>query len=163
MSKSNDQMIKSNYRPITILSVVATVYERLISVQIVAYSIPFLSPYLCGFCEGYNTQQALVRLLQKSKPVLDRKGFAVADLMDLSKEFDCLNHELLCTKLSAYGFCRSALKLIYSYLNERQQSVKLNGSLSTSKQASVGFPQVSVLGPLLFNICINDFILGERY
>ena len=77
--------------------------------------------------------------------------------MDLSKAFDCLNHELLIAKLSAYGFSRPALKLIYTYLNERQQRVKINGSFSTLKQTSLGVPQGLVLGPLLFNIVINDF------
>ena len=77
--------------------------------------------------------------------------------MDLSKAFDGLNHELLIAKLSAYGFSRSALKLIHSYLNERQQGVKVNGSFSTSKMTSLGVPQGSVLGSLLFNLYFNDF------
>ena len=76
--------------------------------------------------------------------------------MDLSKAFDCLNHELLIAKLSAYGFSRSALTSIHSYFNERQQRVKVNGSFSTSRQTSLGVPQGSVLGPLLFNLSIND-------
>ena len=71
--------------------------------------------------------------------------------------FDCLNDELLIAKLSTYGFSRSALKLIPSYLNEKQQRVNVNCSFSTSKMTSLGAPQGSVLGPLLFNILINDF------
>ena len=153
----NDQMTKGNYRPITVLSAISKVYERLMSEQIVVYSESFLFQYLCGFREGYSTQQALVRFLEKCKSVLDKKGVAGAILMDLSKAFDCLNHELLIAKLSAYGFSRSALKLIHSYSNERQQRVKINGSFSTSKQTSLGVPQGSFLGPLLFNIYINDF------
>ena len=112
--KANDQMTKSNYRPITVLSAAAKVYERLMSEQMAAYSETFLSPYLCGFCKGYNTQQALVRFAETCKSVLDKKGFTGAILMDLSKAFDCLNHELLIPKLSAYGFSRPALKLIYT-------------------------------------------------
>ena len=57
--------------------------------------------------------------------------------MGLSKAFECLNHELLIAKLSAYGFSRPAPKVIYSYLHERQQSVKINGSFSTLKQTSL--------------------------
>ena len=69
--KANDQTIKTNnYRPITVLSAVATVYEHLMSEQIVAYSEAFLSRYLCGFHE--NTQQTLVRFVEKCKSVLEK-------------------------------------------------------------------------------------------
>ena len=125
--------------------------------QIVIFSESFLFQYLCGFREGYNTQQALIRFLEKCKSVLDNRGFSGAILMDLSKAFDGLNHELLIAKLSAYGFSRSALKLIHSYLNERQQRVKVNGSFSTSKMTSLDVPLDSVFGALLFNIFINAF------
>ena len=155
--KANDQTLKSNYRPITILSAISKIYERLMFEQVMAYSESFLFQYLCGFRKGYNTQQALVRFLEKCKAVLDNKGFAGAILMDLSKAFDCLNHDLLIAKLHAYGFNRTALKQVHSYLTDRQQRVKINGSFSTLKCSSLGVPQGSVLGPLLFNIYINDF------
>ena len=74
--------------------------------------------------------------------------------MELSKAFDCLNHELLIAKLSAYGFGRPALKVIYSSLHERH---KVNGSLNTLKQTSLEVPQGSVLRAVLVNIFTNNF------
>ena len=79
--------------------------------QVSEYIDKHLSPFLCGYRKGFNTQTALLSLLEKWKSTLDKKGFAGAVLMDLSKAFDTINHELLIAKLNASGFNQPSLKL----------------------------------------------------
>ena len=124
--------------------------------QILAYIDKFLSPYLFGFRKGHNTEQCLIIMLEAWKKALDEKKNTGAILTDLSKAFDCLNHDLLTAKLKAYGFDHDALIFIYSYLKERRQRTKIGSSYSPWKEIKYGVNQGSILGPLLFNIFLND-------
>ena len=147
---------EKNYRNISGLPAGSKVFERIMHKQMSKFFDNYLSPYMCGYRKGYSTQHALLVLLEKWRAMLDKKGFAGAILMDLSKAFDTLNHELLIAKLAAYGFDKSSLKLIRSYMSNRWQRTKINKSYSSWSKLLTGVPQGSILGPLLFNIYLND-------
>ena len=85
-------------------------------------------------------------------------GFAGAILVDLSKAYDCLPHALLIAKLAAYGMSKESLRLLLDYLSNIRQRVKINSSLSSCIEISLGVPQGSVPGPIIFNIFLNDLM-----
>ncbi len=112
---------------------------------------------LSAFRPGYSIQYVLMNLVEKWKSDLDTSKSSGTLLMDLSKAFDCIPHDLLLIKLKAYGVEEVSLTLIASYLRNRKQSVKICGYCSAWLPLSKGVPQGSISGPSIFDFFINDF------
>ena len=115
----------------------------------------------CGFRKKINAQHCLLVLVEKCREVSDKQGYAGMLLTDLSKAFDCINHELLIAKLHGYGFSLESLTFIQSYLTNRIQRVKINSSFSEYGNFESGVPQGSISGPFFFNIFICDLFFDD--
>ena len=121
------------------MPLLSKVYERIIYKQLSQYAEQFLNKILCGFRKN-TTQHALFKLLQSWQKELDYGGFVGTILIDLSKAYDCISHELLVAKLECYGLDELSLKLILDYLSNRKQRIKIGSLFSYWSDISVGLP-----------------------
>ena len=117
------------------------------------------SKYLTGFHKNINTKNSLLRMIESWKAKLNNGSKVGVIIMYLSKAFDSLNYDLLLVKLEVYDLDNTAVSFMRSYPTNRLQHCKISNSFSEWMKISAGFPQGSILRPLLFNIFINDIFL----
>lgn len=167
LHKRNSKTDISNYRPISLLPVISKVFERAIATRITNHfeKYNYFCPQQFGFRKNRNAVTAITELVLQVMNNLNRDLKCAGIFCDLSKAFDCVNHKILLDKLQYYGIRGSVLNLLKSYLTNRNQIVQISdvdsmGCIkfvnSASEVIDCGVPQGSVLGPLLFNIFIND-------
>jgi len=149
----------NEFRPISILPFFSKVLERLMFNQISDYicTHSFLSKKQSGFRRKHSCITALIEVIENIRQRIDDNEVCFLILLDHTKAFDTVDHELLVFKLThLFGFTRMAANLIAAYLHGRSQIVQLDSQISEPLSLNRGVPQGSILGPLLFTLYIND-------
>ena len=156
--KKSSKLDCSNYRPISILSNLDKILEKLIHKRLYHFLEinNIIYPLQFGFRKNFSTTHTLLSLTENIKQEIDKGKFGCGIFIDFQKAFDTVDHEILLSKLQYYGIRGKANDWFRSYLDNRQQFVSINGFNSSLSKIKCGVPQGSVLGPLLFLIYIND-------
>lgn len=148
--------LPNSYRPISLLSVISKIFEKLILSRLGEFSKDIINPEQFGFRNGHSTVHQLTRLVENISEGFNRKRNTGLVCLDLEKAFDTVWIDGLIHKMILLEFPAYLIKITQSYLNDRTFSVVVNDTMSTPQKITAGVPQGSVLGPHLFSIFLHD-------
>ena len=156
--KKGERHLADNYRPISLLSCINKIFEKLVCRQLLTYCEinNIFYNFQFGFRKLYSTSYALIETVDSIRRLVDDGNYVLGLFVDLTKAFDTVNHEILLYKMNNYGIRGHANTFFRSYLTNRKQFTLVNGTDSKLSDIKCGVPQGSVLCPILFLIYIND-------
>ena len=155
--KKNDM---GNYRPISLISNIAKIFEKIIHKRVIDFmdESKIISKKQFGFMKNIGTTDALQHICTIIYDKLDKSIPIAVTFLDLAKAFDTVNHEILLDKLYAYGIRGKCYKLLKSYLSTIKQKTIIGKDYSKFNTINTGVPQGTILGPLLFILYVNDLL-----
>jgi hypothetical protein len=157
--KASDPLECDNYRPISLLSSISKVLEKIVAGKLVYHlnSNVLLYQHQYGFMAKKSTEQNLMQIVNYVTTALNEGMYCIAVFLDLKKAFDVCSHSILLAKLNKMGIQGTALEWFKNYFSGRSQKVEINGTLSDPLDLDISVIQGGILGPILFLCYINDF------